>query len=182
MYIYMDNLSHIPFSQYINLDSLSKVQDVFDIIDSVSFSLSPVQNSSQIISLLYHDGHRTYTLGWYDIDYDPRSRTTIAQFATANMRKIPDSYKTRSWYAAHIHLLSKELPRLGTLLFQHLISLAKQHNMPDIKISSDPQSVVFYQKMAEKFSSDFSCVKSFSDFIDEWRNFVFTLKYPIISW
>jgi hypothetical protein len=39
--------------------------------------------------------------------------------------------------------------------------------MPDIKISSDPQSVVFYQKMAEKFSSDFSCVKSFSDFIDE---------------
>lgn len=88
--------SKTPFAEYVRIPSLEYTEDLAEALNAISFSLSPMQHNSQTVSMKYTEGDDTYTLGRYDINYDQRARTTITSFATANMRAINPSVKTRS--------------------------------------------------------------------------------------
>jgi len=170
-------LSSVSLGEYVHIPFLNTISDISEVLESVSFSLSPIKDKEQLVRMVYTEWGQQYALGRYKISYDPTMRTTVPTFATANMREIASSLKQRSMFSTHIHLLRTPVSWLGTKLFEHMLGLARSQGLSVVKISSDIQSVEFYNKMAKRFSDQFSRVDFFDDWLgDGGRTFTFVLK------
>lgn len=167
----------VPLAQYVSIPSLVCAKNLLEVLDNVSFSLSPIKNDMQCVRLHYREWSSLYTLWWYDIHYDLGQRTTIWSFATSNLHWIWSSYIQNSQFAAKLHLLRTPVSWIWSKLFEHLIYMAQTHAMPSIKISSDALSVSFYKKMAIKFSEYFTHVdENYTRYPDWWCDFLFVFK------
>ncbi|MCX6824235.1 MAG: hypothetical protein NT085_03845 [candidate division SR1 bacterium] len=163
-------------SEYVSIPSLVYVKNLYDVLNNVSFSSTPVENGGQSVYLNYTEGSSVYTLGWYNIHYD-RTFATLSHFATANLRGIKPSFKQKSYFAAKTHLLRTPLSGLGSTLFKHVMDVVKQQNFSRLKISSEATAVPFYIKMSKKFSDHFSHIdENYTRYADGGCDFDFTFK------
>lgn len=166
----------VPLSHYVSIPSLACAENLYAVLDKVSFFASPIKNGMQIVNLQYTEWSSLYTLWRYTLAYDT-DLATLSHFATANLRWLKPAYKQHSHFASKTHLLRTPVSWLWSTLFKHVIDSVKQQNIPCLKISSDATSVPFYIKMCQKFSDYFSHIdKNYTRYSDGWCDFHFTFK------
>jgi len=168
--------STVPLSQYVSIPSLEYAENLYAVLDNISFSASPLEDGTQLVYLHYAEWSVLYTLWRYTLAYDT-DLATLSHFATANLRWLKPAYKQKSHFAAKTHLLRTPVSWLWSTLFKHVVDTVKQQNIVHLKISSDATSVPFYSKMSQKFSDYFSHIdKNYTKYSDGWCDFHFTFK------